>query len=410
MRTLTLLLLLFAVISCKKDQSTLSETADYFLVPRPYVNQGNKQATIVLYEPLEGDFIRAPEKADFIEIYYSNDSTSLKFFKKISATQTEINIPNLVNGVPYYFLTKTFKGKKSVSSDTVMTIPGIRPEIRLFPDASTFNSSVHGNLLSSDGKLMYYQKRNDTTLLDESYIKTLATNTVAKMVRPSVGLAWANHSHKLLQLHNSYTIVLYDADKNSESDVMTIPSQYENSGFTFSPDDQSLYYSTTLGVSNGLGAEIWKMALDTKVKTQISNLSSNHLSIQGKLAVSPDEKSIYFAASMAFSTNLWTPKAIYNYTLASKTLKAKLPEKWHDGSPSLSPDGKYLAFTSYRTGFQELWLLNTSSNELRQLTNMSDYRFSTYSNFSWLSSNEIVVAMHEANSSDYGNQFYKLRL
>ena len=39
-----------------------------------------------------------------------------------------------------------------------------------------------------------------------------------------------------------------------------------------------------------------------------------------------------------------------------------------DGDPSISPDGRTIAFESFRSGFSELWTMNADGTNLRQLT------------------------------------------
>ncbi len=39
-----------------------------------------------------------------------------------------------------------------------------------------------------------------------------------------------------------------------------------------------------------------------------------------------------------------------------------------DGDPSISPDGRTIAFESFRSGFSELWTMNSDGTNLRQLT------------------------------------------
>jgi len=46
---------------------------------------------------------------------------------------------------------------------------------------------------------------------------------------------------------------------------------------------------------------------------------------------------------------------------------------WNDITPAISPDGKWLAFASNRTGFYDLYLLDLTSGQLLQVTNTPEY-------------------------------------
>src|SRR5262245_18021552 len=43
-----------------------------------------------------------------------------------------------------------------------------------------------------------------------------------------------------------------------------------------------------------------------------------------------------------------------------------------DGQPRVSPDGKWIAFTSDRDGSENVWILNRETRETRQITRLKD--------------------------------------
>src|ERR1700748_199194 len=46
----------------------------------------------------------------------------------------------------------------------------------------------------------------------------------------------------------------------------------------------------------------------------------------------------------------------------------QLTDQGVNEQPSWAPDGRHLVFTSTRTGVRQLWILDTESNRMRQLT------------------------------------------
>ncbi len=69
-------------------------------------------------------------------------------------------------------------------------------------------------------------------------------------------------------------------------------------------------------------------------------------------------------------------KTISVYDLSSKSFFEVINStQWFDSYPSISPDGKYLAFYSQRSGQNEIWVLNLENLKYHQLTGEADIYF-----------------------------------
>lgn len=64
---------------------------------------------------------------------------------------------------------------------------------------------------------------------------------------------------------------------------------------------------------------------------------------------------------------------LYVYDPRTDSLTAFLPHKGYDAEATLSPDGRYLVFTSQRGGDLDLWLYDFDTQSLRQLTHELGY-------------------------------------
>ncbi|MCS7162282.1 MAG: hypothetical protein NZ958_02975 [Bacteroidia bacterium] len=64
---------------------------------------------------------------------------------------------------------------------------------------------------------------------------------------------------------------------------------------------------------------------------------------------------------------------LYIYDPRRDTLVAFLPARGYDAEATVSPNGRYLVFTSQRGGDLDLWLYDFSTQELRQLTHDLGY-------------------------------------
>lgn len=61
------------------------------------------------------------------------------------------------------------------------------------------------------------------------------------------------------------------------------------------------------------------------------------------------------------------------YTLEGQPLMRLTSGNWSDIHPSLSPDGKRIAFASNRTGYWDIYLLTIATGEVRQVTDTPEY-------------------------------------
>ncbi|HEX4948036.1 MAG TPA: hypothetical protein VFZ34_15295, partial [Blastocatellia bacterium] len=64
-------------------------------------------------------------------------------------------------------------------------------------------------------------------------------------------------------------------------------------------------------------------------------------------------------------------------------------------APAISPDGKFVAFMSNRGGANEIWLINTGTKELRQLTKNSE----VIGDLNWFADSQRIVFTTTATTS-----------
>ncbi len=93
-------------------------------------------------------------------------------------------------------------------------------------------------------------------------------------------------------------------------------------------------------------------------------------------ALSPDGRRVVFAvttpdlAGNTSATDLWLS------TVDGKSIRQLTTHSAADRNPVWSPDGRWIAFESTRSGENQIWLLSTSGGEPRQFTTLSTRRIS----------------------------------
>ncbi len=90
-----------------------------------------------------------------------------------------------------------------------------------------------------------------------------------------------------------------------------------------------------------------------------------------RMSFSPDNSMLAFSR-----TNDNSYQNIYALNLEDHQISPIVESIWIDQHPSFSPDGKYLAFLSFRSGRDEIWIKDLSSEQLTQVTgDLNDYIF-----------------------------------
>ncbi|MFN9879323.1 MAG: TolB family protein, partial [Planctomycetota bacterium] len=88
--------------------------------------------------------------------------------------------------------------------------------------------------------------------------------------------------------------------------------------------------------------------------------------------ISPDGKQVVFVVTTvnlegnSTSSNLWLADVAHRETARQLTTTPK-----KDLNPRWSPDGKRILFQSTRSGSMQLWVIDLSGGEARQLTSIS---------------------------------------
>ncbi len=181
-----------------------------------------------------------------------------------------------------------------------------------------------------------------------------------------------------------------------------------NSGANFFPDDKNLLMT----VSTGGTPDIYKVTVDGKTMTRITNGPNRAMNVEP--AISPDGRKIAFSSDrsgqpMIYVMNVdgsnirrltfagrynsspsWMPDSktlafagfdkdhfdIFTINAEDGTGLKRLTEAKHingraadNRDPSVSPDGRHIAFISNRTGHTQIYIIDPEGNNERRITN-----------------------------------------
>ena len=129
-----------------------------------------------------------------------------------------------------------------------------------------------------------------------------------------------------------------------------------NSGANFFPDNKHLL----LTISNGGNPDIYKMSIDGRTMTRITNAKGGEMNVEP--SVSPDGRKI------AFSSTRGGRPMIYVMNSDGTDVKRLTIAGIYNSTPAWSPDGKRIAFAGYDSNHFDIFIMDADGDHMARLT------------------------------------------
>lgn len=129
-----------------------------------------------------------------------------------------------------------------------------------------------------------------------------------------------------------------------------------NSGASFSPDNKHLF----LTISNGKTPNIYKMTFDGTLVKQLTDGPLNAMNVEP--SVSPDGNKI------AFSSDRSGAPMIYIMNADGSDVKRKTFVGRYNSSPAWSPDGQKIAFAGQTDDHYDIFIMDVESGNISKIT------------------------------------------
>jgi len=143
--------------------------------------------------------------------------------------------------------------------------------------------------------------------------------------------------------------------------------EFDNSSPVFSPDGQRLAFVSARPKT----PQIYSVYTDGTGERLETPFLPRIRSYRTSPDWSPDGKTIAFEQQNG-NFQVWLLR------LADHHMR-RVTSEGENEDPSWAPDSRHLAFTSIRKGVKDIWVLDTYSGQLRQLTHVGDARLAAWS-------------------------------
>lgn len=411
MKSLIFSLFLFMIIgiSCDKDDSAgidgenrlwppaLSGIRDDSKVELKWLNP-------VIYEKVYRPFdYITPEKFEI----YMGEGNSQKM-ALIAAIENDdlytFTVSNLRNGINYFFEVKGLReGMPPVKSGLIMVMPSGPEEITRKVENRDF--SMESGSFSTGNRVMAYIDRSFTWdngkygqaalfAYDLSTGKNRIIDTSAYFPDWSpteMKLVYCSDKHEVITGNKMpQHLVTYDYETGLRKKLTTGTSFNINP--EFSHDGKWIVYSSDDG--NNEVFNLWKIASDGSQKTRITNNLNLSSAAVGNIELgrpvwSPDDKYIYYNVVSEERGH----DGIFRVNIQTGQTEPVINSGWLDTCPSISPDGKNIAFISNRSGSNQIWLYRINTGAWIQITGCTgDYVNRDWGKIEWTGNTEILYS------------------
>lgn len=377
----------FFLSSCEDDEDT-----NDFWTPGISVQQGNQQATVSVYDPTLLALRVGPplDHPDFFNILISEDQQDFKFYRRVPYTESNVLVENLTNGKSYYFKVRAERGNESHDSNVVMTIPS---------EPVTLDVFLAGDLMAKKVSLSYDMNYVATTYNGTTYFTADGETTALLTEKSGGGVAWASETNTATYVSEElvgnalYPSVLkvYEAGSAAPTEILQILyDRFYVFNPAFIPGSDNISFLSSENNADITRYDIWKIDPESKERSRITDLAATGFILYGNYDWSSSPDLLYLDAMETITS----PAAIFAFNTVTGAKTSVIRSQWNDQRPSVSPDDKKIAFSSGRTGSEEIWLYDLETSTYRQVTGSEGFRFDArYSNLQWLSPDEILVTI-----------------
>jgi dipeptidyl aminopeptidase/acylaminoacyl peptidase len=279
----------------------------------------------------------------------------------------------------HYFRMEVYAGRTTPAATKIQVQLGENPfVIKLTEFPYDYNSAI-GNFDPENRHMVfsrnYRWKEEGNCCTDYSlFFHDVQTGKSVFVVEEAYNPSWSPDGEQIVftsgfgmnEFPTPSNLGLYDPESDSVIQLTTGPNEFRRP--LWSPDGSRIIFLSDIPDNNtNYYWDVFSYDLSSGEWGPVAG-DAALMVLNLPYSLSPDGKRIAFVDN--------TSKGFYSimcYDMETQTTHSEIQSGWHDFNPSWSPDGKFLAFLSYRSGKPEIWLMELSTGNLRQVTGEEDH-------------------------------------
>lgn len=430
-----LIFLLFIVLcSCDTDDDILmnipcSEENCKILNPFNFYVTPDKESLMITYgkSVFVDDFKKVciPDALDF---YISENNDDFIKVKRVVPSSGNFTIEGLDDGKEYFIkmvnrhceLDSIVAPIRSVFARKIpfpILIDNIGngfEDFRLSPDGDQFiyRSYTNNWYLSSLSnpqagvKIIddaFYAQWNPNSTTEISFVQQTSVN-----VLPNLQGTTSKYL-KTIDITTNHETVLHEIEHLSEFNDEHKPEQYWIHEFHYSINGTDIYFTSNKDNGSSTNLEkkvfnnIWKLDLATGSIESLSDFLPDEFEIRDFIE-DPRNLGNFYITGSTFGEKVLMEAPLFNsdridihyYNSVDKTIKPIFISDHQENDISIDPRGDNLIYVSDRSGNNEIWCYNLSSQQVKQITNGATYSPAfRWHHLNWISDTEFMTYVRQ---------------
>ena len=164
--------------------------------------------------------------------------------------------------------------------------------------------------------------------------------------------------------HNKLKSTIWTLNPDGSNAIKITDCNFFSDNPVWSSDGRRLFFVSNMG---GGSNDIWWLAIEAGGKPSGSAKCLMPGVNVSAMALSPDGTRLVFSKVVRRS-NIWSIPIVDDHTFTLEEAEQVTFENHSITNLDVSPDGKWIAFSSNRRGNADIWIMNKKTKELRQLT------------------------------------------
>jgi len=343
-----------------------------------------------------------PEK---FEIYMSDNKEG--GFQKITeikdmGSTTAYTVQNLTNGKPVYFYAKSFRKKfEPLETGIVTFTPGARKKPELI--YTNEKESPQKIIISpTSDKIAYFSSFSGVHISD---LNGSSTVIIAEKNKNYYDIAWFADGRKLMICSTDYPsfsgskISVYDCETKEEKVLFSKEARCGNPAI--SPDGTKILYEVLK--DGGVGFWMYNVQSEKHEFIRDRNTPDAWFEYTEPFWINNDTYLVKKSNVMGPKYEICLSLVSSNTGTVQQDILQELNLSYFDKFATPSPDNSKIAFISQRSGMNQIWVYESDTKSLRQLTgyvNDDSYFNGNMTTLGWLDNKTLYYSAHSLKKQD----------